>query len=117
MINPLNCDKTLSPATERSLESQKHAGTERTAAAPATVEAPNEPPAGANVDVDQARQLYNVEHQANRPVSAAIDSPETARAMLDTILQQFSGNPEQAYRTQAANASPPLAKLLEQAPA
>ena len=37
--------------------------------------------------------------------------------MLDTILQQFSGSPEQVFRTQAANASPPLAKLLEQAPA
>jgi hypothetical protein len=115
MINPLNGDKTLSPAMERSVESRKQANAERTAPAPA--EQHNEPSASATVEVDQARQLYNVEHQASRPVSGTVDSPEAAGSLLNAILQQFSDSPEQAFRTQAANVSPPLVKLLEQAPA
>ena len=117
MINPLNGDKPLSSAMERSGESQKNARTEPTAIPPNASDSGNEAPASPNVEVDQARQLYNLEQQVNRPVAASIDTPEAARSLLSTVLQQLQDNPDQAFRTQASNASAPLARLLEQAPA
>ena len=117
MINPLNGDKTLSSAMERSGESQKNARTEQTAIPPNASDSGKESAVSPEVEVDQARQLYNLENQANRPVAASVDTPEAARSLLNTVLQQLQENPDQAYRTQASSASAPLARLLEQAPA
>jgi hypothetical protein len=117
MINLINGDKPISPATERSGESHKSAKPEQANLPSGTTEAQPDKPVGSNVEIDQARQLYNLETQANRPPASAVETPAAARSLLNTIMEQFRSTPEQAFKSQATQVSTPLAKLLEQAPA
>lgn len=118
MVNPVTGDKPLSPATERSGESR---GNNRTQQSPAQAGAMGQQadriPAESTVTVDEARQLYNMENEINRTGNITVDTPEAARSLLERIVEQFSSNPEQAYRSQTDNTSVPLTNLLQKAPA
>jgi hypothetical protein len=115
MINPVNSDKTVQTTTDKSTQSQGSKKTEQatsTGVEQAQTVAEERP----TLDVENARHLYQME--ANRSgQSDALSTPQQARSMLDTLLQQFSSSPESAAQAQMAQVSKPLANLLESAPA
>ncbi|MEW8627572.1 MAG: hypothetical protein AB2551_17625 [Candidatus Thiodiazotropha sp.] len=115
MINPVNSDKTVQTTTDKSGQSQASHKTETPggSAVEPTQAAVEERP---TLDVDNARQLYQMETTRSGQTDA-IDSPQQARSMLDALLQQISNSPESAAQAQMAQVSKPLANLLESAPA
>jgi hypothetical protein len=117
MIDPINSDKPISPATARSGESHKSVKPEQSGLPSSAAEKQAETATGTTVEVDQARQLYNLENQVHSPLASTVKTPEAARSLLDTILEQFTSAPEQVFKSQATNVSAPLASLLEKAPA
>jgi cytoskeletal protein RodZ len=118
MVNPINGDKPIAVTTERSGESTHNRRSERTATAPsAPVEPKAAEPASTTVEVEGARQRYDLETQAARVSGAEISSPEAARSVLDQLLEQIGTRPEQALQAQGSGAKVPLAKLLQAAPA
>jgi hypothetical protein len=118
MISPINGDKPVTVSTERSGESAKSNRAEQTAVTPSgTSSSHTTDPVGAIVEVDKARQLYEMENQSARVPGAEIKTPEAARSLLDQIIEQFSKSPEEAMKSQTSGASAPLINLLETAPA
>ncbi len=115
MINPVNSDKTVQTTTDKAGQSQAGSKTETSggSAIERTRAAVEERP---TLDVDNARQLYQME-TIRTGQSDAISSPQQARSMLDTLLQQISSSPESAAQAQMAQAAKPMANLLESAPA
>ncbi len=117
MISPISGDKPIAASTERAGESSKNSRIEQTSIAPSNApEHKAAEPVGTTVEVDKARQLYELENQQSRVSGAQITTPEAARSLLDRILEQFSAMPEQAMKSQASDAAAPLANLLQTAP-
>ena len=118
MVSPVNGDKPLAPSTERSGQSSKSVKSEPAIGLPSqnTTGASAEP-VSAIVEVDKARQLYEMESQKSSALDSAISTPDEARSLLNRILDQFGNAPEQALRSQGGNASAALANLLQTAPA
>jgi phage gp37-like protein len=117
MISPISGDKSIAASTERAGESSKNSRSEETTIAPSNApELKTTEPLGTTVEVDKARQLYDLENQSPRVSGAQIATPEAARSLLDRILEQFSAMPEQAMKSQASAATAPLANLLQTAP-
>lgn len=117
MVSPVNGDKPVSPSTERSGGSHKSNQSQQVVAQPGTTEHQASETASTTLEVDKARQLYEMESQKNRALASAIDTPEAARSLLDRIVNQFGNTPEQAFKSQASGSLTPLANLLEAAPA
>ncbi len=118
MVNPINGDKPIAVTTERAGESTNGRRSEKAAATPsAPTESKPAEPAGTTLEVEGARQLYELENQAARVSGAGITSPEAARTVLDQLLEQIGTQPEQALQAQGSGVTAPLAKLLQAAPA
>jgi len=117
MINPINGEKPLALSTERSGASTKNDRPERTEARESPLGREAAEPVGASVDVENARQRYELETQRTRGAAAEIATPDQARSVLQQILQQFSAEPEQAMKSQASGVSAQLAGVLQAAPA
>jgi hypothetical protein len=117
MVSPINGDKSITASTERSEESAKNNRSEQAATAPSTSqERKSAEPAGSTLEVDSARQLYDLENQTSRVSGTEIKTPEEARSLLGQILEQFSNKPEQAMLTHGSSPAAPLASLLQTAP-
>lgn len=118
MVSPINSDKPIASSTERTGESAKNSRNEQAAKAPSSSqEHKSTEPAGTTVEVDKARQLYELANQKSRATGTEITTPEAARSLLNQILEQISAMPEQAMKSQASHAASPLANLLQTAPA
>lgn len=117
MVSPITGDKPITAPTGRSGESPKNSRSEQIPSAPSSplgqraIEA-----TGTTLEVDKARQLFDLENQPNRVSGTEITTPDAAHSLLDTILEQFSTMPEQAMKTQGSQVTPPLANLLQTAP-
>jgi hypothetical protein len=117
MINPVNSEKTIQTSTEKSNQSRATTNTELPGGNGESVSETQAASAGrATVDVENARQLYEMETTRSSP-AAAISTPEQAHSLLQTLLQQISSTPETAAEAQLAQVTKPLANLLESAPA
>lgn len=118
MVSQIHGDKPLPATTERTGESAGKRRSEpdtgqnmgRSQNAPAATVASD------TVEVDKARQLYDLESQAIRPATTEIATPEQARSLLNRVMEQFSSQPEQALQSQTAGASASLANLLQSQP-
>ncbi len=117
MINPINGEKPLAISTERSGASTKNGRSERTEANESPLGREAAEPVGTSVDVENARQLYEMETQRTQGAAVEIATPDQARSVLQQILQQFSAEPEQAMKSQASGVSARLAGVLQAAPA
>ncbi|MET0070791.1 MAG: hypothetical protein ABW096_12205 [Candidatus Thiodiazotropha sp.] len=117
MVSPVNSDKPINTTTEQSGRSHQSQTTTETAAAqskqqpqPATANAPT-------VEVDQARRLYDIENNRIESSGTPLKTPEEARSMMQSIVQQIAASPETAAKAQAAKASKTLSAILQNAPA
>ncbi len=117
MVNPINGEKPLALSTERSGASAKNSRAERAEGSESPREREGAEPAGASVDVDNARQLYEMETQRAQGATTQIATSEQARSVLQQVLQQFSTTPEQAMQSQGSGVSAQLAGVLQAAPA
>ncbi|MEW8353390.1 MAG: hypothetical protein AB2665_06290 [Candidatus Thiodiazotropha sp.] len=118
MVSPVNSDKPINTTTEQSGRSHASQTTTETAAAQSKQQPPQ--PATANaptVEVDQARQLYDIENNRIESSETLLKTPEEARSMMQSIVQQIAASPETAAKAQAAKASKPLSAILQNAPA
>lgn len=117
MVSPINGDKPLSVSTDRSGESARNARSEQPAVTSANApERASSRPAETLLEVEGARQLYDLEHQPPRSLGTGISSPEEARSLLNQVLGQISARPEDTLKAQGAQAAPPLANLLKTMP-
>ncbi len=117
MVSPINGDKPIAVATERSGESTHGGRSEQAAATASPHQTKAAKPVDTSVEVEGARQLYDLENQAIREPGTAIASPEEARSVLDRVLEQIGTRPQQALQAQGSGVTAPLAKLLQSAPA
>ncbi|MGD8909838.1 MAG: hypothetical protein PVF13_01760 [Chromatiales bacterium] len=117
MVSPINGDKSITASTERTGESAKNSRSEQAAISPSTSqERKTAVTLDSTLEVDNARQLYDLESQPSRVSAAQINTPDEARSLLGQILEQFSNEPEQAMLSQGSRAESPLASLLQNAP-
>jgi hypothetical protein len=118
MISPVNSDKLTNTSTDQSGRSHS---SEKTAerSAPSTSQQTQAPQANsAAVEVDQAQRLYDIENNRVEASNNALQTPEQARSLLDSIVQQIVTTPESAAEAQAGNASAdPISSILRSAPA
>lgn len=117
MVSPVNGDKPITPATERTGQSNKGVKTAQTAVQTPTMENTTSGPVSAIVEVDMARHLFELESQKSGALDSAISSPEEARSLLHKILDQFNSSPELALHSQGSKSASALANLLQTAPA
>jgi hypothetical protein len=118
MISPVNSDKLINTSTDQSGRSHS---SEKTAdrSSPSTTQQTQAPQASSPaVEVDQARRLYDIENNRVEASNNALQTPEQARSLLDSIVQQIVTTPESAAEAQAGNASAdPISSILQSAPA
>ncbi|MCU7798383.1 MAG: hypothetical protein KZQ75_14760 [Candidatus Thiodiazotropha sp. (ex Myrtea spinifera)] len=117
MVSPVNGDKSITSTTARSGESNSSAKPQQGGVQTETLDQKATEPVSATLEVDKARQLYEMESQKNLAAGPAIETPEEARSVLGQILEQFSQTPALAMKTQAPETTATLASLLNAAPA
>ncbi|MES9833607.1 MAG: hypothetical protein ABW157_03620 [Candidatus Thiodiazotropha sp. LLP2] len=117
MINPVNSDKNIQTTTDRSSQSPANTKTDlATGNGESVQETQASTSSRSTVDVDNARQLYEME-TARSASAESISTPQQARSLVQNLLQQISNSPESAAEAQLAQITRPLANLLESAPA
>ncbi|MCU7906744.1 MAG: hypothetical protein KZQ76_13045 [Candidatus Thiodiazotropha sp. (ex Epidulcina cf. delphinae)] len=117
MVSPVNNDKPISTTTEKSGHSNRSVKTDQATVNTANLETQAPEAIGSTLEVDKARQLFEIERGRMNAADSAGSTPEQARALLDNILRQFAASPEAAMKAQGAKVTEPLAGLLESAPA
>jgi hypothetical protein len=117
MVTPVNPDKTVSGRADKPLQTNQRMPTGQdhqpkdAAASHATATTETQ------VDVESARQLYQMENQRPAAAGSRITTQQQARTLLDQILQQFSATPDKTLQAQSPNGTAALANLLQRAPA
>ncbi|MBT2970102.1 MAG: hypothetical protein B6D72_05995 [gamma proteobacterium symbiont of Ctena orbiculata] len=117
MVSPVTSDKPINTTTEQSGRSHASQTTTETAAAQAKQQPASAPANGPTVEVDQARRLFDIENNRIESSETLLNTPEEARSMMLSIVQQMAASPETAAKAQAAKASSPLSDILQNAPA
>ncbi|KRT57534.1 hypothetical protein [endosymbiont of Ridgeia piscesae] len=119
MVTPIHPDKSVTNPSNRQIESNRNrtAGEARHAAAASDASQPSRP--DTQVDVEKARQLYEMEQSRAEQTSPRIETPQQARSTLEQILAQLKATPQQAQQALQAQGgvSEQLGNLLESAPA
>ncbi|MEW7975865.1 MAG: hypothetical protein AB2540_01570 [Candidatus Thiodiazotropha endolucinida] len=118
MISPVNSDRPINTSTDQS-------GRSHTSQKPveASVQSTTQQPQATQVDsaaveVDQARRLFDIENNRAQASENALNTPEQARSLLESIVQQISTTPATAAEAQAGKASAdPISGVLQSAPA
>lgn len=115
MVNPVNPDKSINSRIDTASQSaQRMSTSQNRQAADTTSEQPRETQ-DSQVDVDSARQLYQMEnHRAN--TASRITTPTQASNLLNQILQQFTANPAQSLQAQSSPSPSALSNFLGRAP-
>lgn len=109
MVNPVNGDKPITLTTESSQHSNRTAAKGQEEAGETPVKAQGAEPTAADVQIDGARQLFELEQ--SRP-EGALETPEQARSLLDQVLERLSTTPQAVMQAQTGNASATLANLM-----
>lgn len=117
MISPINSDKTVNASTEqsgRSNPSQKTtAASEQATARQSQAAEPN----SATLEVDLARRLFDIENNRMQRSETNLETPQQARSLLESVVQQITASPQAAAKAQAGKASSQLSGILQSAPA
>lgn len=118
MISPVNSDRPINTSTDQSgrshtsqkpVEASVQSNTQQSQATQAD---------SAAVEVDQARRLFDIENNRAQASENALNTPEQARSILESIVQQISTTPATAAEAQAGKASAdPISGVLQSAPA
>jgi hypothetical protein len=116
MATPINPDKSFNNRADKPTQTQERKPLGRDHQPDDSSDPQPTQAADSKVDVETARQLYQMESQRTVTASHQITNPEQASALLDQILAQISNTPEQALRAQAPKGPAVLASLLERAP-
>ena len=113
MVTPVNSDKPISLGTEGKTQST---GKVNTAEATGNQQQKSASQVETGPDVENARQLYQLENKTLETVRPNITSPEEARNLLNQILEQFSASPGDAVKAQSGGSNSMLNSLLSTAP-
>jgi acetylglutamate synthase len=117
MVSPINGDTSIRTSTERSGETAKNSrGEQATSSSSLPLEQKSAKPSGSTVEVDDARQLFDLENQASRISGMETTTPEEARSLLDQVLEHIRNSPEEALASQGSRATSTLANLLQTNP-
>ncbi|MGD8912076.1 MAG: hypothetical protein PVI97_02400 [Candidatus Thiodiazotropha sp.] len=118
MISPVSSDKAINTSTDQSGRSHSSQKTAETSA-PSTTQQTQETQANSpTVEVDQARKLFDIENNRVETSNNTLQTPEQARSLVESTVQQIVTTPESAARAQAGNASTdPIMHILASAPA
>lgn len=118
MISPIiNSDKPINTSTEQSGRSHNNPKTTASSPQTPTQQSQAAQPNNASPEIDQASRLFDIEKNRMQPSETALNTLEEARSTLESIVRQMISSPETAAKAQAAKASPPLAAVLQSAPA
>lgn len=117
MVTPVNPDKSVSSFADKPLQSNQRMPTGQDHQSKDPAASRSTASSEIHVDVESARQLYQMEHQQTAAVSNRVTTPQQAKTLLDQILQQFSATPDKTLQAQAPNGTAALANLLQRAPA
>lgn len=121
MVNPVSSDKVLSQNSTRS-----NGADERRAERLQQDNKPNtaigSPPAGSdpaddNLQLSRAGELFSQAAEQTGRSRSPVQSGDQARALIDSIRQQFQSSPEQALKAQAGSQIGQYATLLQTTPA
>jgi hypothetical protein len=115
MVTAVNSD----PTVNNPIDSPNHSGqrmptTQDRQTAHSTPSLPRNT-ADAQVDIETARQLYQIENHRTS-AGSRITTSDHANDLLGQILQQFTANPGQSLQAQTPPSPAALRNLLERAP-
>jgi hypothetical protein len=117
MINPVNSDKSIQTTTDKPDQSRSNSKVDPMRAHSEPVQQAQATVSGrSTLDVDSARQLYEME-SARSESASTISTAQQARSLLDTLVEQISNSPESAAKAQLTQVSQPMANLLASSPA
>lgn len=117
MVTPVNSDKPITTGTDRPTQSNQRLNIEQGGDQRPIPESQTTAHTESRLDVDSARQLYQLENRGSETIGPGIETHEQARTTLNQLLQQFTASPEQALKIHSGESNTLLAKLLEAAPA
>ncbi len=117
MISPVNSDKTINTSTEQSARSNSSQKTAAPTQQQASQQSPAVEPDGTAPDIDMARRLFDMENNRIQHAENNLETPQQARSLLQSIVEQIAASPEKAANAQAGKASSTLSSLLQNAPA
>lgn len=115
MVTPVNFDKPITTDADRTTQPNPRANSE-SVADQSPKSATQTADAESRLDVENARQLYQLETNKLETVRPEIETPEQAKTLLNRILQQFSATPEDALEIQGGGSNGLLTNLLSAAP-
>ncbi|MEN8166483.1 MAG: hypothetical protein ABFR65_03280 [Pseudomonadota bacterium] len=116
MVTPVNPDKSITPGTDRTTQSNQRLNVEQGGDQRSIAESQTAAHTESRLDVDSARQLYQLENKGSETIGPGIETHEQARTLLNQLLQQFTASPEQASKIHSGESNTLLAKLLAAAP-
>jgi hypothetical protein len=115
MVSQVNPDNSINPRIETTSQSAQRMSPKQDRQATDTTAAHSRETEGAQVDVDNARQRYQMEnHRASG--ASRITTPDQAGDLLGRILQQFTASPAQSLQAQTSPGPAALSNLLGRAP-
>ncbi|MES9818346.1 MAG: hypothetical protein ACH255_07030 [Candidatus Thiodiazotropha sp.] len=119
MISPVNSDRPINPSTDQSGRSHTSQKPVETSVQSTTQQSQaTQADSAAAVEVDQARRLFDIENNRAQASENALNTPQQARSLLESIVQQISTTPVTAAEAQAGKASAdPISGVLRSAPA
>jgi hypothetical protein len=115
MVTPVNSDKSVNPRIDTPSQSAQRMSKNPDRQASDSTQARPGQKADAGVDVESARQRYQIEnHLSSAP--SRISTPEQAGDLLGRVLQQFTADPGRSLQAQSPSSPAALSNLLERAP-
>ncbi|MBT3092138.1 MAG: hypothetical protein JAZ02_01425 [Candidatus Thiodiazotropha endolucinida] len=118
MISPVNSDRPINTSTDQSGRSHTSQKPAEASVQSTTQQSQATQANSAAVKVDQARRLFDIENNRVQVSENALNTPEEARSLLESIVQQISTTPATAAEAQAGKASAdPISGILQSAPA
>ena len=115
MVTPVNSDKSVNNRIDTPEQPGQRMSTGQDRQALASSQSQSRPAAESRVDVDTARQLYQIENHRSATTSR-ITTAGQASDLLGQILQQFTASPAQSLQAQSPPSPAALTNLLERAP-
>jgi hypothetical protein len=119
MISPVNSDKPINTSTDQTGRSQANQKSAETSSLPSGQQKTEDTQlSSATVEVDQAQRRFDIENNRNGALENALHTPEQARSLLESIMQQLAASPETAAKAQAGtHSADTVSGILRSAPA
>ncbi|MGD8931722.1 MAG: hypothetical protein PVI52_04070 [Chromatiales bacterium] len=115
MVTPVNSDPSVNNRVDGPGHSSQPLPTHQDRQAADSIPSRTRPTADSRVDIETARQRYQIENHRSAGGSR-ITTPDQANDLLGQILQQFTAHPGQSLQAQTPPSPAALSNLLERAP-